>query len=172
MLSFSGTIQELGCEKSLLDPALFIYNKGKEGSGEEEARDPIGLAVTHVDNVLHAGEKEFDDDVMIHLKKTFQFGSEENGEFRYVGLNIIQERGSIQIDQNHFVEAFENPDMEVCAKDDLNEVMDEEGQTEFRSVGGKMAHVGQISRPDLVFEAKALSSKYGKASKKDLKMRV
>ena len=59
--------------------------------------------------------------------------------------------------------------MEVCDKNELNEVMDQEGQTEFRSVVGKLAHIGQISRPDVVFEAKALSSKYGKATKKDLK---
>ena len=61
--------------------------------------------------------------------------------------------------------------MEVCDKNELNEVMDQEGQTEFRSVVGKLAHIGQISRPDVVFEAKALSSKYGKATKKDLNTR-
>ena len=64
-LSFSGAIQELGCEKSLLDPALFIYNKrGEEDKGEEEMKEPTGLAVTHVDGVLHAGEKEFEDQVL------------------------------------------------------------------------------------------------------------
>ena len=70
------------------------------------------------------------------------------------------------------MDALDNPDMEVCDKNELNEVMDQEGQTEFRSVVGKLAHIGQISRPDVVFEAKALSSKYGKATKKDLKVTV
>ena len=48
--------------------------------------------------------------------------------------------------------------------------MGQEGQTEFRSIIGKIAHVGQISRPDVVFEAKALSSKFGKATRRDLKI--
>ena len=171
-LSFSGTIQELGCEKSLLDPALFIYNKREDDEGEEKVKEPTGLAVTHVDDVLHAGEKDFEDQVMKPLKESFKFGTEENREFKYVGLHIRQEGGVIEIDQNHYVDALENPDMEVCDKNELNEVMDQEGQTEFRSVVGKLAHIGQISRPDVVFEAKALSSKYGKATKKDLKMTV
>ena len=38
-LSFSGKIQELGCEKSLLDPALFIFFH--EGSAKNaENKDP------------------------------------------------------------------------------------------------------------------------------------
>ena len=75
--------------------------------------------------------------VMIPLKKSFKFGSEENEEFKYVGLHIRQEQGVIEIDQNHYVDALENPDMEVCDKNELNEVMDQDGQTEFRSVVGK-----------------------------------
>ena len=167
-LSFSGEIQDLGCEKSLLDPALYIYCPSSQK--HEEEKEPAGLAVTHVDDILHAGEEEFEEKVMKPLKKSFKFGSEENYEFKYVGLNINQTEEMISIDQDHYVEALEGPDMEVCEHEALEEVMGQEGQTEFRSIIGKLAHVGQISRPDVVFEAKALSSKFGKATKKDLKI--
>ena len=47
--------------------------------------------------------------------------------------------------------------------------MEADGQTEFRSVVGKLASVAYHSRPDVCFEVKALSSKFGKATKQDLK---
>ena len=163
-LSFSGRIQELGCEKSLLDPAMFMFFTSKP------EKDDIGLAVTHVDDIVHAGDKNFDTTVIKPLKESFKFGSEENLEFRYVGLNIKQSKDIIVIDQNHYVESLELPDMEVCENIGTHELMDKEGQTEFRSAVGKVAHVGHHSRPDVCFEAKALSSKFGKATKQDLKV--
>ena len=33
-------------------------------------KNPIGIAVTHVDDVLHSGKKEFDKDVIIPLEKS------------------------------------------------------------------------------------------------------
>ena len=47
--------------------------------------------------------------------------------------------------------------------------MDDEGQKEYRSVVAKLNCVGYQSRPDVCFEAKALSTKFGKATKGDLK---
>ena len=52
----------------------------------------------------------------------------------------------------------------------MDEVMDAEGQTEFCSVIGKLASVAYHSRPDVCFEVKALSTRYGKATKQDLKL--
>ena len=168
-LSFSGRIQELGCEKSLLDPAMFMFFNSKPEKDEEE-REPSGLAVTHVDDILHAGDNNFDTTVIKPLKESFKFGSEENLEFRYVVLDIKQSKDIIVIDQDHYVKSLELPDMEVCENIGTHELMDKEGQTEFRSAVGKVAHVGHHSRPDVCFEAKALSSKFGKATKQDLKV--
>ena len=89
-----------------------------------------------------------------------------------MGLNISQTAMKITIDQDHYVEAMEGPDKETNEKEALGEIMGPEGQTEFRSIVGKIAHAGQISRPDVVFEAKALSSKFGKATRKDLKIAI
>ena len=170
-LSFSGKIQELGCEKSLLDPALFIFFH--EGSVKNaENKDPSGLAVTHVDDILHTGNESSDEKVLSPLKKSFKFGSEENVEFKYLGLNISQTSDEIVIDQNHYVEALEVPDIEVGLEVANDEVMNKDGQTEFRSVVGKLTHAGHVSRPDVVFEAKVLSTKFGKATKQDLKISI
>jgi len=44
-----------------------------------------------------------------------------------------------------------------------------DGQAEYRSCEAKILYIGFQSRPDVCFERKVLSTKYGKATKKDLK---
>ena len=52
----------------------------------------------------------------------------------------------------------------------MTDVLCPDGQKIFRSHVARLLHVGYISRPDVCFEAKVLSSKYGKATKGDLKI--
>ena len=80
-MAFSGEIQDLGCDKSLLDPALYIYCPSSQN--HEEDKELAGLAVTHVNDILHAGEEECEEKVMKPLKKSSKFGLEENYEFKY-----------------------------------------------------------------------------------------
>ena len=146
---------------------MFLYF-GEENN--KELREPLGMAVTHVDDVLHTGEEVFDKKVMTKLKQAFKFGTEEESEFRYVGMNFKQEDKNIIVDHDHYIMALEGPDMEVVINKENDDILEEDGQTEFRSVVAKLTAIGQHSRPDICFEAKALSSRYGKATKHDLKI--
>ena len=165
-LNFSQNLMDLGCEKMKMDPAMFIYFD--ENKNTEEVKEPIGLAVTHVDDMLSAGENKFETDVIDKMKSAFKFGSEEELDFRYVGLNIVQYREGIKVDNNHYVQAMELPNMELVKNINLDTVMNSEGQTEFRSVMGKLTALAHTSRPDICFEVKVLASKFGKANKRDL----
>ena len=170
-MSFSGEITKLGCCKSKLDPAMFVLLK-EDNSGEEEPweKQPLGAAVSHVDDVLHGGGALFKKKVMEPLFKKFKFGSHEDTEFRYVGINFRQlQDGSIQMDQDHYVEALEGPDMDTVANISMEETMGDDGQKEFRSAVAKLNCVGYQSRPDVCFDAKSLSTKFGKATKTDLR---
>ena len=170
-MSFSGEITKLGCCKSKLDPAMFVLLK-EDNSGEEEPweKQPLGAAVSHVDDVLHGGGALFNKKVMEPLFKKFKFGSHEDTEFRYVGINFRQlQDGSIQMDQDHYVEALEGPDMDTVANISMEETMGDDGQKEFRSAVAKLNCVGYQSRPDVCFDAKSLSTKFGKATKTDLR---
>ena len=60
------------------------------------------------------------------------------------------------------------PDMELVKNIALKSMMKAEGQTEFRSVVGKLASVAFHSCPDVCYDAKVLRSVFGKAKKKDL----
>ena len=107
---------------------------------------------------------------MTRVKSSLKFGLEEAESFRYVGMNMTQEEGGILIDQDHYVKALELPDMDVADKLNMNDLLPAEGQTVFRGSVAKILHIGYQSRPDVSFEAKCLSTKFGKATKADLKI--
>ena len=66
-------------------------------------------------DVLHAGTVAFEKNVIKPIKEAFEFGSEEADMFRYVGMNFNQMRDGIWVDQEHYVQALELPDMNVAA---------------------------------------------------------
>ena len=61
-------------------------------------QEPNGVSVTQVDNVLSAGDDEFNKKVINRMKNSFKFGSEEELEFCYLGINIWQSKDGIVIE--------------------------------------------------------------------------
>ena len=171
-LSLTGKMTDLGCVQNPHDPAMFLcFPNGTDKNAA--AKKPIGLAVSHVDDLLHTGISKFSKNVMNPLREHFIFGSEEKECFRYVGLNVSQNHEYIDVDQDHYIEALEVPDLKTFRLEgSLSQIMDEEGQTDFRSIVAKILQIGYQSRPDVCFEAKALSTFYGKATLKELKEAV
>ncbi len=153
-----------GCERCLLDPAMYLHFT-QEGDEKKVA----GMALTHVDDVLHGGSTDFDENVMGSVKSSFKFGLEERDAFRYVGMNMTQTETGILVDQDHYVKGLELPDMDIAKDLHVNDVLCSEGQTLFRGCVAKILHVGYQSRPDICFEGKCLSTKFGKATKGDLR---
>ena len=153
-----------GCEKSRMDPAMYLYF-----SEEHERKQIQGITLTHVDDLLDGGTQKFEDKVMKRVKEAFEFSEEEVSNFRYVGMNMIQNVDGIMINQDHYIESLELPDMQVAVNLKTNDVLCPEGQAEFRGCVAKILYVGSQSRPDVCFEGKALSTKFGKATKGDLK---
>ena len=74
----------------------------------------------------------------------------------------------IEMDQNHYITALEEPDMSLVKSLQPGDLMDSLGRSEFRSVVARLATIAYTSRPDLCFDVKAQSTKYGKATKSDL----
>ena len=72
------------------------------------------------------------------------------------------------MENNHYIETLELPDMELVKHLKVDEQMDSAGQTEFRSVIGKLTSLAHTSRPDICFDIKILSSKFGRPTKRDL----
>ena len=155
-LELSKTIIELNCVRSKFDPALYLYI-------DYDNHILAGIIMTHVDDLLHgSGNEKFYKDVMDPLKEKFEFGSEEKDEFRYIGMHVKQFRNHIEIDQDHYFASMDIPHDPQIENEDLT--MDEDGQSEFRSLLGRIGWLGNHSRPDLVFDHISLSTKLGKAT--------
>ena len=163
-LALDDEFMKTGCGKCSLDPAMYLYFT--DDGGERVVQ---GIAVTHVDDILHGGSQKFDEEVVRKVKSAFNFGSEGSERFRYVGMNMTQTGHSIIIDQDHYVQGLELPDMSIAEGLKFDNLLCSEGQTMFRGCVAKILHVGYQSRPDVCFQAKCLSSKFGKATKSDLK---
>ena len=103
------------------------------------------------------------------VKASFTFSEEESVSFRYIGMNMIQENDGILVDQDHYIQLLELPDLQSCAGLKVDDVLDVDGQIEFRGWVAKVLYIRYQSRPDVCFDGKCLSSKFGAATKRDLK---
>lgn len=109
---YESVLQEmvkLGCKKSVYEDALFYFKKNDR---------LMGMSATHVDDFLNCGNKVFEETVNEKINKKFQFGTQWDIDFRYVGINIKQENECIYVDQKHYIDNMEekenNGDVDVC----------------------------------------------------------
>ena len=163
-LALDSKLIEAGCKKCCVDPAMYL-----NFDVVREEKKIQGIVLSHVDDLLHGGSKGFEKSVMGAVKASFEFSEEESEKFRYIGMNMVQDSNGILIDQDHYVKSLELPELDVANDVVGDELLDAEGQKEFRGCVAKLLYIGFQSRPDVCFEGKCLSSKFGKASKKDLK---
>lgn len=85
----------MGLDKSLLDPVMFLVFD-KEVTREDEIRRPSGIAVTHVDDVLHAGNdvqicccKAFDDLCLEVKSLSSKYGKSTKSDLRSIHRKIV-----------------------------------------------------------------------------------
>ena len=113
----------------------------------------------HVDDFLHIGNAEFYSQVMDKIRSTFSAGKIERNVFRYVGLDINQQRMGIHLSQSQYIEKLEL--MPVSANRRMNKsgALNRSEQTQFRHMVGQINWAAQQTRPDLVFEVMEMSMK-------------
>ena len=123
----------------------------------------------HVDDAVAAGERTVLDKTHNEMEKRFEYGERKSLPYRFLGLNYARlPDGDIQVDQDHYFNDLEEPDisnLNAMAKQDL---LSDFWQTKFRSLASKLNLVSLCTRPDIVFQAKYLTTRYGKATKSDV----
>ena len=150
-----------------MDNALF-YNFEDGSKQTDESRSLNGIIASHIDDSLIVSNEKMKDAVVNKMKERFTFGSQETLPFRYVGLNIEKEKEKVIINQDHFVESIIPPDLGKITSNKKSWVLDDEYQTKYRSLVSKLNILSMSARPDISFEVKVLTTKYGKAVKLDL----
>ena len=123
----------------------------------------------HVDDAVAAGERNVLDKTHNEMEKRFEYGERKSLPYRFLGLNYARlPDGDIEVDQDHYFNDLEEPDisnLNSMAKQDL---LSDIWQTKFRSLASKLNLVSLCTRPDIVFQAKYLTTRYGKATKSDM----
>ena len=151
-----------------MDPALFVYHKDNS-TIKSEVRNLSGILSTHVDDSLATGSPSFKAEVEKRILQKFTHGSSEELPVRYVGFNVKRlASGGLTLDQDHYVGIMELPDISGI-KGNLDDILDEEGQTIFRSLAAKLNMLSVTSRPDMAYVAKLFAMIYTKATLRDLR---
>ena len=152
-LKLSETLQSLGLHKVHADGALFTFVKnGKLHS----------FVVSHVDDLLIAGDDIFEQEVESKLKEIFVFSKVEEESFNYCGCKIeMKSDGSIELEQNEYVDALEKiPDIEGPVERELSEYE----KKSFRGKIGEILWISLMTRPDLSYDVNVLSSQVTNAT--------
>lgn len=160
-LSVRKCLLDLGCQQSLLDPAVFYYKNGGE---------LLGVICCHIDDFLHAGFDRFESDIIVKLTQHFLAGKVEQQHFTYIGFDINQEKSCISVNQKAYAD-------ELCHESDAIDVdrsslkhlqLNSVDQFHLRRLVGKLGWLVQGSRPDMAFDMIDLSTKLKSGTVQDL----
>ena len=138
---------KLGALPSKYDQAVFTWYQDNKLNG---------IMSTHVDDFCWAGTVDFEMKVINKIRKVFMRKSEDSTYFRYLGLDISQNKDAIVIKQDEYVKSV---DM-IPTKTDYNfstELSDEELKL-CRSSIGKLNWLATQTRPDISHEISDLTS--------------
>src|SRR5215469_12586788 len=103
---------------------------------------------THIDDLCFGGTETFLQVVIEKLKERFKIGEEECRSFKYIGVNILQDRKEIVLSQDDYLKKVITPDKRRFKEE---RGLNREEQTEYRALVGKMNWICQHTRPDLAF---------------------
>ena len=146
-LSVREELIKLGMRPSVHDEAIFTYKVNCKLQG---------LVSTHVDDFCWAGSKQFEDEVIAAVKRSFKVKSEDKYSFKYLGLQLSQENDKIRIKQDKYVQNMQL--INVPKKSSPTCLMSEVEMRQCRSALGKLNWLATQTRPDLSFQVSELSS--------------
>ena len=142
-----------------MDPAAFVL----KSDDEVEA-----ITASHVDDTITVSSGDKSDEIMDFMSEHFKYGESNNPPCRYLGSNISRSDNDIILDQDHYVQNLETPDLSAISHLKRDEILPVDFQTKFRSIASKLNMLALSSRPDIMFDAKILTSRYGSATKRDM----
>ena len=145
-----------------MDPALFVHKS--KGQTMCDAATAV-----HVDDSLITGKKNIVKSAQQEIGEKLRFGSIEDLPFRFLGLNYSRgQDGELVVDCKHYVDSLEIPHLSQLNNKAKQEVLDQDLQSLFRSLASKVNVLAQTVRPDFMYAAKYLTTRYGKATKSDM----
>ena len=152
-------LESLNCIRSKIDYALFAWYFNDK---------LCGILEIHVDDIIWAGTKEFEDAVILSICSTFQIKSKSSNIFVHLGISICQENNCIVIDQIEYIMKVEPvllTNKRKCAKKDF--CTDVEAH-KLRQLVGRLNWISTQTRPDIAFSVCAASTQLKKPTIQDV----
>ena len=146
-------LKTLGGVVSQFDNALFLWHDD-EGVLE-------GILAIHVDDFVYCGTSSWLKDVIKNIVTIFKISKSAQGCFPYLGLNVIQTRDSVLIDQCKYVDESKKIVLEAGKQLKKDEKLNEKEKKELRRVSGQLIWLTSNTRPDSAFDSCWVSN-YGK----------
>ena len=144
---------DAGCKMSRLDKSVFRWY--------DENKKLAGILVTHVDDVLYAGNTKFKTSIIQRLLKTFKISRQDVGCFTYLGLEVDQNNDTkvITVDQEKYAKSIHTIDITpVSRRKDVDSDLTEEEKAKYQSMLGKLLWLSGRTRPDLRYDTMELST--------------
>lgn len=145
---------ELGCIQLKTDPAGFYWYY--EGQLE-------GVFLMHVDDYLWGGSNNFVNLVISKLCSKFMIGQQSSEVFKYIGLEIKQDKKGITLSQNEYMKTVQPIQISAGRANQKADPCNEPEIKKFRSLVGQINWLSTQSRPDVSYDALELSCNMSQA---------
>ena len=154
-VSVKEALFKLTCVRATLDPAIFFYHQHNKH---------CCVLACHVDDFLHAGNAQFEDNIKTPLRSRFLAGKLVETIFKYIGFNIHQTSKGIVLDQQDYINSLDIPTLASTHMSQKLDSLTSSEHSKYRGVVGQLNRAVQGTHPDLVFELIDLSIKFKNAS--------
>ena len=137
---------------SKYDSALFLWQKdGKL----------VCVLAAYVDDFAYCGTYQWGKIVVDSLEKTFKISTSARGAFRHLGLNVLQSKKGIKVDQNSYIAKIQPIYLESDRSKEIDSELSKDEVSKLRSISGQLLRTTSQTRPDVAFEGCQVGN-YGK----------
>lgn len=120
-----------------------------------------------MDNFLWGGSEKFKEMVIDKTKQTFEISKEDQGDLKYIGLDLHQSRNQITVSQKKYIESLE--EIETNSKRKNEEELNCKEKRMLRGAVGQLNWIAFQTRPDMAFDACNAAVSLKNATIKDIK---
>ena len=154
-------LKNLNSVVSKYDQGLFHFHS--------EDSELTAVLIVFVDDILTLGQENVIKTICENLKDVFHIGSESSDMFRYIGMHMSQEPTYvINLEQLTYINSIVPIPTDQCGEKTKESAITTKETKALRSLVGKLNWTFQVSRPDIGFQTRYLSTIMHQAKVKDL----
>ena len=139
------TLLDLKCKQSSVDKALFYWY-------DDTDKILLGIFIMHVDDFIYSGTKVFKETVINRLIHVYKVGKIEENSFKYIGIQISNNNGTILVDQTCYVSNLEEIPISKERALRKNDELSSKELSQLRSTIGQLNWLANQTRPDITYD--------------------